>query len=77
MQCPECGSSRLSVYRSCHDTVETVTRQRMCLSCEHKFFTVELELPVNAIKFVQTRTAAGKVKILMQRTLKHFSVKFS
>jgi transcriptional regulator NrdR family protein len=77
MQCPECGSSQIGTYRSCHDTVETITRQRRCRVCKHKFHTVELELPPNAVKFKQTYTEEGKVKVVMQRSVKHSYVKFS
>jgi len=48
MQCPECGSSRIGVSRTGHDTAESVLRQRHCLVCKHRFFTVEVELPPGA-----------------------------
>lgn len=69
MQCPECGSSRVGVYRTCHDTLESVLRQRKCAVCGHKFFTVEVELPDVGAKH--------NSKKQMQRLPGFFSVHFS
>jgi transcriptional regulator NrdR family protein len=55
VQCPKCGSSRLGVYRTCHDTAESVLRQRKCAVCGHKFFTVEVELPDGAAKHARDK----------------------
>lgn len=49
MQCPNCGSSVLRCIKAWQDTAETMVRRRRCVHCEHTFFTVEAELPPDAL----------------------------
>jgi transcriptional regulator NrdR family protein len=57
MHCPNCdapahrGANR--VVQARNDTIESKIRQRKCLSCDHKWWTVEVELPVGCIKWVR------------------------
>jgi len=55
MKCSNCGSSRLGVYRTCHDTDESVLRQRKCGVCGHKQFTVEVELPAYGVQHTRDK----------------------
>lgn len=48
MRCPNCDHYELRVMYTCRDTAESITRQRKCLNCGHKLFTVEIELPQGA-----------------------------
>ncbi len=55
MQCSKCGSSRFGVDRTCHDTVESVLRQRKCAVCGYKVFTVEVELPAGGAQYARKK----------------------
>lgn len=71
MQCTNCGSSRFGVDRTCHDTVESVLRQRKCAVCGYKVFTVEVELPVGGAK--HSRKKGEKMERLPGFLSIHFS----
>jgi hypothetical protein len=40
----------MRVTHTARDTAESITRQRKCLKCGHKVFTVEIELPQGAAR---------------------------
>lgn len=43
LNCSECQSNRLNIYDSRH-VFDYVIRKRKCLSCDHRFYTVETYL---------------------------------
>lgn len=57
MNCPNCDTfadrQRCRILQSRNDTIETKLRQRFCTNCEHRWWTVEAELPAGAVKWVR------------------------
>ena len=53
MNCPICDEIISRVIASKPDTVESQLRQRKCISCHHKWWTCEVELPLGAVKWVR------------------------
>ena len=51
MKCPNCDGQDLRSPTSRHDTVESIVRRRRCNSCAHTWWTVEVELPLDSIKW--------------------------
>lgn len=51
MNCPVCDGEQLRVLHIRRDTCESVVRIRMCRNCEHRWPTVEVELPDGAVKW--------------------------
>lgn len=57
MRCPNCdtpaerGNCRILQTRS--DTIESKIRQRKCMNCDHKWWTVETDLPDGAVKWTE------------------------
>lgn len=51
MNCPKCDALSSRVMATRQDTVETKLRQRKCVSCEHRWWTCEVELPLKAVKW--------------------------
>ena len=58
MLCPNCGEpirrGLNKVIQARNDTNESKIRQRRCLACNHKFWSVEVDLPAGAIKWMQS-----------------------
>jgi transcriptional regulator NrdR family protein len=58
MHCPNCDAPAIrganKVVQARNDTVESKIRQRKCMTCGHKWWTCETDLPVGAIKWVQS-----------------------
>lgn len=50
MRCPNCDHERLRVERTCSDTAESILRQRCCPECNHKVFTIEIEVPDGTVQ---------------------------
>jgi len=61
MRCPNCDHERLRVERTCADTAESILRQRCCPECNHKVFTIEVEVPDGT---VQHQRGTAKMKRL-------------
>jgi transcriptional regulator NrdR family protein len=55
MDCSRCGSDAVKVLLSRKDTDVSRVRQRHCRSCDHHWFSVEVELPPEAVEWVQDR----------------------
>ena len=51
MQCPNCGSQEIRTPTSRHDTIESIVRRRRCHDCNHNWWTVEVDLPLESIKW--------------------------
>lgn len=71
MDCPACGHAKSKVLFSRHDSIESMVRGRECLICEHCWYTLEVEIPRKAFKYVNledglrsTPTRIGKYKIV-------------
>jgi hypothetical protein len=56
MNCPICDEVISRVIASRPDTVESQLRQRRCTSCNHTWWTCEVELPLGAVKPHQPTT---------------------
>jgi hypothetical protein len=56
MHCPNCDALAhrgfCKVIQARNDTVESKIRQRKCLTCNHKWWTCETDLPAGAIKWM-------------------------
>jgi transcriptional repressor NrdR len=44
MNCPKCGESNLKVIDVRDRDCESIYRRRRCMSCGHKFSTIEYEV---------------------------------
>jgi len=57
MHCPCCDTEanrqNCRVTQSRNDTIESKIRQRKCLSCGHKWWTCEVDLPPGSVRYVQ------------------------
>jgi transcriptional regulator NrdR family protein len=55
MNCPNCDAAFKGgvgkVIQSHGDTVESHIRQRRCKACNHKIWTIEVELPPASVKW--------------------------
>jgi len=55
MHCPHCDcvgiKGAIRVLKTRGDTVETILRNRECQLCKHRWWTVEVELPPNSVKW--------------------------
>ena len=49
MNCPECGSKNNRTPVTNGHLPDEVVRKRVCRSCDHSWFTVEMAVPVHAI----------------------------
>ena len=49
MNCPNCDHNKHRCLVVRHDTNETTMRRRRCLNCKHVWFTVEVDIPREAI----------------------------
>ena len=49
MDCPRCSSGEIRAIATNGKQADYVTRQRRCVSCGHKWFTVELAVSVAVI----------------------------
>jgi transcriptional regulator NrdR family protein len=59
MQCPSCGGKYSRTVKAHHDTLDTQLHHRVCKHCNHKWWTVEVSLPFNAVQLLNgepTRT---------------------
>jgi hypothetical protein len=56
MHCPNCNEpirrGQNKVVQARNDTNESKIRQRRCLACNHTFWSVEVDLPPGAIKWM-------------------------
>lgn len=52
MLCSKCAGLSI-ITQSRTDTIESKLRQHKCVSCKHMWWTVEVELPPNSIKWVR------------------------
>ena len=56
MHCPNCDCTGIKgtvkVLKTRRDTIETVLRRRECQQCKHRWWTVEVELPPDSIKWL-------------------------
>ena len=66
MDCTRCGSDAVKVLLSRRDTDTSRVRERHCGSCDHRWFSVEVELPAQAIEWV-----AGPRKLRRRTGFKH------
>ena len=51
MNCAKCDSSSLKVTLVRKDTVESIMRRRQCQKCGHVWFTAEIEVPRDGVKW--------------------------
>lgn len=50
MQCPNCGAKKPVTGRTrSDDWLNLVIRRRHCLSCDHRWYTAEVEIPAEAV----------------------------
>jgi transcriptional regulator NrdR family protein len=52
MDCARCGSDAVKVLLSRRDTDVSRVRERYCQGCDHRWFSVEVELPVEAVEWI-------------------------
>jgi hypothetical protein len=56
MHCPNCDcigiKGTIKVLKTRRDTIESIIRNRECQKCKHRWWTVEVELPSRAIKWL-------------------------
>ena len=53
MDCSRCGSDAVKVLLSRKDTDVSRVRERHCKSCDHRWFSLEVELPAGAVEWVE------------------------
>jgi len=53
MDCPKCGADGVRVVESRKDSDTSRVRRRRCVSCNHDFFSVEVELPTEAVRYTK------------------------
>jgi len=51
MHCPICDSQEIRSPTTRRDTVESIVRRRRCNQCDHNWWTVEVELPPESIRW--------------------------
>lgn len=51
MKCTRCGSKRLRVVNTRQDTDQTTLRQKICQGCGLVQMTVEVPIPLDAVKW--------------------------
>ena len=59
MICPSCFGKYSRTLQAHHDTPETQLHHRICKHCKHKWWAIEVSLPLNAVHLldgVPTRT---------------------
>ena len=81
MHCPSCDQAadrtKCLVIQARNDTIESKLRQRRCIDCGHIWWTVEVDLPPEAVKwqrenkdergkFAVPRRVAGFRRIVFQ-----------
>ena len=49
MKCPACGTARHSAPATNSRPVEQTVRQRLCIECGHRWYTVEVMVPNTSI----------------------------
>ena len=49
MKCPKCNASLICVLESRHTDARAISRRRQCKSCEHVWFTAEVEVPTEGV----------------------------
>lgn len=54
MDCPKCGAvyRKNTVLATRVDTIESIIRNRKCLDCNHRWYTLEIEIPFAGLKYV-------------------------
>ena len=58
MRCPNCGCEEIRTTMTRHYRKHAVIRRRKCTACNHAWYTMETEIPVEAIS--HSRTYEGK-----------------
>ena len=53
MDCPRCGADGVRVLESRKDSDISRVRRRRCGACNHQFFSVEVELPSEAVRYTK------------------------
>ena len=53
MDCPKCGADGVRVVESRKDSDISRVRRRRCVACNHDFFSVEVELPAEAVRYTK------------------------
>ena len=49
MICPNCGGKYNSIEQTNQDTLDSTVRHRRCKHCQHRWWTLEVVLPSEAI----------------------------
>lgn len=60
MLCPNCSSPELRVLKTHQDTNATTLRLKRCSGCGHRFSSVEVSLPMEAIHYPGGRLPARR-----------------
>ena len=55
MNCPRCDHNISRVLATRRDTVETVMRRRRCEGCGHCWYTCEVEVPSDGVRYHRDR----------------------
>lgn len=50
MNCPNCDNGHHRVLQTRRETSESTIRHRICRACGHEFYTLEVDLPREAVK---------------------------
>ena len=51
MNCPLCDCSEIRAASTRHDTVESIIRDRRCTQCDYKWYTCEIDIPRDAVRW--------------------------
>ena len=69
MNCPECGSKDNRTLITNGHLPDEVVRRRVCGSCKHAWYTVEMRVPHHAIGWCERHTNQSKPVLRMALTL--------
>ena len=69
MNCPECGSKENRTRITNGHLPDEVVRRRVCSSCKHAWYTVEMRVPHHAIGWCERHTNQSKPVLRMALTL--------
>ena len=69
MNCPECGSKENRTLITNGHLPDEVVRRRVCGSCKHAWYTVEMRVPHHAIGWCERHTNQSKPVLRMALTL--------
>lgn len=62
MDCPRCGADGTRVLISRKDTDVSRMRRRWCGSCDHRFFTVEVQVADEGVQWAQRPRGMRRIK---------------